>query len=197
MTKHNIEAIKIMTDFVEGTMTIADFKIEFDYNPDIERALLNDPNGKSIISSLKSENWLSASGQVNICGKISRFLFRYDYPCVPTKQYSEKFGFLLDIQPSWVDILDENFLHDNIISLIPQDIKSKTGRIKWCKERIKELFKYDSKPPRWVQSPEWLIVDGKPLVFKSQSKENKNDKCVNFYFYDPETIKEYVVTQYY
>jgi len=201
---YNNDAVRIMTEFVEGKISVADFKIEFDYNPDIERALLNDPkcpqrtsylhSGEgNIVRFLKSQNWLSASGQLNISGEISRFLLRYDYPFIPTDQYSERFKFLLDVQPSWLDILDEKFLDNNIIAKIPKEIKSKTGKIKWSKNKLKELFTYETTYPRWIQSPEWPIKDGVPLHFVRQSK---NKEITQFHFINKSTNEEVVIEQF-
>jgi hypothetical protein len=59
------------------------------------------------------------------------------------------------------------------------------------------MFKYDSKPPKWIQDPEWPIIDGKPFVFKSQTKDRKNDERVFYTFYNPETKEERVIIQFY
>ena len=48
-----------------------------------------------------------------------------------------------------------------------------------------------------IQSPEWPIVNGKPLVFRGQSKEKKYDERVFYYFYDPDTGEETVIEQMY
>ena len=74
---------------------------------------------------------------------------------------------------------------------------SKTKRVAWGKARIKELFKYDKTYPRWIQYPEWPIVNGKPLVFSHQKKAGKGDERVYYYFYDPDTKKETAITQMY
>ena len=62
---------------------------------------------------------------------------------------------------------------------------------------LKKLFRYDKTYPRWVQDPEWPIVNGKPLVFSHQSKGKKGDERVYYYFYDPETQMETVIAQIY
>jgi len=33
---------------------------------------------------------------------------------------------------------------------------------------LKELFRYHTKPPRWIQHPQWIIKEGKPLFFLEQ-----------------------------
>ena len=63
---------------------------------------------------------------------------------------------------------------------------NKTETKKWIKNKIKQDFKYDKTPPRWVQDPEWPIVNGVPLIFKNQSKMTLDDERVYYTFYHPQ-----------
>jgi len=128
---------------------------------------------------------------------VRKYVLRNKMPVHIDTFYTDRYMFLVDIQPSWLDIDDQDFLVNEVIGKIPSDMKTKSQRIKWCKNKIKECFRYDKTPPRWIQSPEWPIVDGKPLVFKRQSKEKSGDEQVDFYFYDPETKQEIVISQFY
>ena len=204
MVKHDKEAIQIITEFVEGKMPIFDFKNQFDTNPLIKKNLDIDPNrpnniefGYNLVSFLEQEDINTISGAYGIHILLHQFLLRNGYSCVPIQTYSNKHLFLLKIQPSWLDISDEEFLKINIIDKIPLELKTETKKIKWCKEKIKELFKYEKTPPRWIQDPEWPIINGKPLIFRKQSKETKDDERVQFYFYDPDTKKEVIIEQIY
>ncbi|MBQ9709720.1 MAG: hypothetical protein IJV67_03750, partial [Clostridia bacterium] len=47
----------------------------------------------------------------------------------------EEYKMLLDIQPSWLDIEDDQGIFDKLLKEIPKDI-SKTQQIKYGKERI-------------------------------------------------------------
>ena len=207
MTLHDEKAIKIMINFVEGKIDITSFKQEFDNNIIIKETLKNDPlcpsgtyylldEDKNIIRFLKEEKWLQAGGQLSIWGEIERFLLRYNYDFVGTKSYENKYSFLLDIQPKWLDILCENFLNDQIISKAPEGL-TKTEKIAWCKNRIKELFQYDKSLPRWIQNPEWPIINGRPLVFRKQTTNKMVKDKVDFIFYNPDTEEEHIVTQWY
>ena len=207
MTLHDEKAIKIMINFVEGKMDITSFKQEFDNNSIIKETLKNDPlcpkgtyyllgEDKNIIRFLEKERWLHAGGQLSIWGEIERFLLRYNYDFVGTKSYKNKYGFLLDIQPNWLDILDEDFLNYQIISKAPEGL-TKTEKTAWCKKRIKELFQYDKISPRWIQNPEWPIINGRPLVFRKQTTNKMGKDKVDFIFYNPDTEEEHIVTQWY
>lgn len=202
MLNHDEHAIQIMKDFVEGRIDIMAFKHEFDNYAIIKKTLESDPlcpqnthyllpEDENIIRYLETMCWLKVSGQLNVWGEIRRFLLRYKYSFSPTKYYEDKHSFLLDIQPRWLDILDEDFLYNEIISKAPAGL-SKAKRIAWCKSKIKELFVFDKKPPLWIHSPEWPILDNKPLVFKKQVEHDARE--VDFIFANPNTGEEHVVT---
>ena len=76
--------------------------------------------------------------------------------------------FFYKMLPSWVDVVDVNFLK-KIYDETPANL-SKHDKLIWCKKRVKENFQYETKIPRWIQQPEWPIVDNRPLVFKYQTK---------------------------
>ena len=75
---------------------------------------------------------------------------------------------------------------------------SKTKKIQYCKEKIKELFRWEKSRPQWLQNCEWPFAsNGKPMVFKEQKKKKEGDFLKYFYyFYDPETGETAVVEQY-
>ena len=207
MLKHDNKAIQVMRDFVEGKIDIQAFKYEFEHNGILKETLKNDPlcpqstdylppDSKNIIQFLEKNNWAKIGGQLCVWGEIERFLVRYNYPHKPTRGYSDRYGFLLDIQPRWLDISDESFLSDKIISKAPEGL-TRPKRIAWCKAKIKQLFKYEKSWPRWIQSPEWPIINGMPLIFKKQINDKRDSEKVDFIFYDPDTGEEHIITQWY
>ncbi len=137
----------------------------------------------------------TSMGKAVIHSDICRYLEYNGYVFNKSTKYHDELQFRRDIQPSYINIEDEKFLNQ-IISELPNDL-SKTNQKKWLKDKIKNIFKYDSKPPKWIQNPEWPIIDGKVLVFKSQTKEQKNDERIFYTFYNPETKEEKVVIQFY
>jgi hypothetical protein len=210
VVNHNEKAIQIMTRFIEGKANIVAFKHDFDNNSILKETLYIDPllrnnsthlpsEESNIIRFIEEQNWSSAGGQLNIFGEVERFLSRYGYPFTPTKHYSDRFGFLLDIQPRWLDIMDENFLDNYVISKIPEGL-TKVKRLAWCKSRLKELFKYDKNPPRWIQAPDWPIKDDKPLFFVGQlelKNEVFHDEGAIYVFLDTESGDFDTITQFY
>lgn len=76
--------------------------------------------------------------------------------------FNRKMNSLIEsLAPSWVQIPPAYFMrvlrehHDKEISYIKNIIRQK----------IKEDFRYIKKPPKWIQSPNWLFENAKPLVF--------------------------------
>ena len=205
MSSEEKQALEFMNDFVEGRMTTEQFWERYKSNESIRNLLVNDVTRDHIesesmyyfaperlievldISRLEHKNELY---QI-----VRRYFWRRNESLNFSNSDAEKYECLLKMLPTWLDVRDEDFLLA-IYDSTPSDT-SKTEKLKHCKNKVKELFKYDIKPPRWIQSPEWPIVNGKPLVFKGQSKEREYDERVYFYFYDSDTSEETVVTQSY
>ncbi len=202
--------IQILVDYVEGRLNISEFRKEFLHNESLKKKLrsrirmdgdkwcnykIYEYISKQI-NPMKN-NWDNVAARYIVWIQLCIFLeynkisFQHNY-----LKYDNDYDYLLDIQPSWLDIHDDQGIFDKIIAECPKEL-SKTKRIAWGKAQLKELFKYDKTYPRWVQDPEWPIVDGIPLVFSHQSKEKKDDEHVYFYFYHPQTKEETVVMQLY
>lgn len=203
------KAIQIMVDFVEGNLSINQFQYEFFNNGLLKSKLrqkLNLPAYKSynynISDYLKNElqhtkgQWDNIDARSTVWYALKDWLKCNHIHFKEYTKYVEDYRLVLQLQPSWLDCVDDQGIFDKIIAEMPQDL-SKTKRIQWGKNRIKELFRYDKTYPRWVQSPEWPIVNGKPLVFRGQIKERKGDERVYYTFYDPENGEETVVVQFY
>ena len=127
-------------------------------------------------------------------GELQRFLNYIGITYNSYSKYKDDYTFLLKIQPSWLDI-DDDCIFQQIMQEIPQDLP-KTQRIKLGKEKIKAMFKYDKTYPRWIQDPEWPIVNGKPLVFSHQKRVKDEDFHTLYYFYDEDTKEVTVIEQF-
>ena len=204
--KHEIE---VLVDYVEGKLNICDFREEFLNNHKLKQLLAQ----KVVIARYKSYNynvydylcrqlnpqtnhWNNIYSRYVVWVNLKTFLSYNNIPFKDYTKYDEDYDFLLEIQPSWLDISDDQGIFDKIIAEMPKDL-SKTKRIQWGKNKLKELFKYDKTYPRWIQDPEWPIVDGKPLVFARQERAGKDDERTYYYFYDPETGNQTIITQIY
>ena len=132
--------------------------------------------------------------RIEIYWMVKHYFKTSNYKINPYNVEEDEFMFLSEIQPEWLDIRDEDFLF-KIVDSAPLGL-TKLKKKKWCELKIIELFNYDTTPPEWLQSPDWPIVNGKPLVFKEMIEKHEHDLIVNEYiFYDKTTNEETIITQ--
>ena len=206
------QAIQYMVDYVEGRLDISEFKKLLKTDQELKKELrkkfdLNysaySPYNNNVFDYITRHNRFQGSDWDNITNRYIIYMeFKrwLDWFHVPYNasflKYEDDYEYILNIQPSWLDCADDQGIFERIIAETPQEL-SKSKRIQWGKSKIKELFRYDKTYPHWIQSPEWPIVNGKPLVFSHQKKAGKDDARTFYYFYDPDTGEETVVTQFY
>lgn len=203
--------LQVIIDYVEGKLDANNFRKEFNNNNKLQKLLRqkldvkygylkqHDFNLYNLFKfgyDYKNENWDTVSIMYGLQCELKMYLMENKVHFSAYEKYKIDYDFLINIQPDWLDIIDDQGLFDKLLEELPKDL-SKTKQIAWGKARLKELFKYDKTFPRWVQGAEWPIVNGKPLVFSHQSKEKKEDERTYYYFYDPETKEQIVVTQMY
>ena len=200
--------IQIMIDYVEGIKNINEFRHDLESNLALQNFLkkkVKEPHLSYYNYNYYEyiyrqyqyiKNWDIIYVRSNLQDALEDYLTYFGYSSKKYPKYYDDYMMLLDIQPSWLDCVDDQGIFDQIIAEIPQNL-SKSKRIQWGKLKLKELFRYDKTYPCWVQSPEWPIVNGKPLIFSHQKRAGKDDERTFFYFYDPETKEETIVTQIY
>ncbi len=196
-------------DFVEGRMSITEFQRLFNTDKSLRKVLkihicasytyLKEYNYNLLELfdnhyDYKNKSWDTIVNRAGIQGYLILFLEDLHIEYKAYEKYDEDYRFLLKIQPDWIDCNDDSILQ-SIIDSIPKDL-SKAKRIAIGKEKVKAMFKYDKTYPRWVQSPEWPIVNGKPLVFSHQEKAKGGDIRTYYYFYDEDTKEETVIVQF-
>jgi len=188
-----MDPLQTIIDFVQGSLTSEEFKNEIFTNEAFEK-LLDDTDEISSDSYIGLNTYLfiiqqdfSDPGDVlSIQGALTQFLDRRNVQYNQTNEHSDLFDLLLEIQPAYLDI-DTLFLKNKVLEKAPD--LPKTELKKWLKSRIKELFKYATKPPAWIQSPNWPIKNESPLIFLGQLKISDyfHDEAQAYVFHDPET----------
>lgn len=103
----------------------------------------------------------------------------------------KEYLYLDKMLPSWASVEDISLIK-NIISSAPENL-SRTEKLKWGKDKVKQIFKYDNKKPNWLNDPVWPFKDGKPLVFSHQ--ETVPDGYIKYFFYDETTGEETIIEQ--
>ena len=113
---------------------------------------------------LKSLKIKSIDGRLNAQGVLELFLKRKGITSIRYKKYSDDYDIILDSQPKYIDA-DVDFIERNVI---PTTKLSKGETKKLMKETFNNLFQFHKKPPKWIQSPNWPIINDKPLYFLGQ-----------------------------
>ncbi|MBP9596108.1 MAG: hypothetical protein KBE24_04945 [Fusobacteriaceae bacterium] len=198
--------IKILKDFVEGTLSCKDFEQEMYNNKKLEK-LLSDQTvnwyGTHFHESnpylvLLERSYNNANGRLNAQEDARLFLEKMNIEINPTNKYLEAYDLLLTASPKYLDI-DPDFFEKNILPI--DKSLSKAEKKAEIKKNIEQLFKYQTKPPQWIQNPDWPIKKNKPLFFLGQvAIKNCNlfhDNGAVYLFVDTETTNIETITQLY
>lgn len=199
----NSTEMQAILDFVSGTTPPEEFAKLLAENSSFEK-LLDDakelPNPSYITKEgcantyqyiLKLNSTIlkkyRLSYALNVQGALEQFLHRRGIAFTSTDKYRTLHSILLDTQPSWVDV-DMDYFQTHIFVQVSDNLKSAAFK-KALREKFKELFKFASKPPRWIQGPAWPILNGRPLVFLGQLeiKNYFHDTAAAYVFHDKES----------
>lgn len=185
------DALESAVAFIEGRLAPLDFETELAVNAQLEKFLLelppiqpySSPNF-SLYHYLIGLNYSDPGDLINAQDAIAKGLLQCDVDVKPSTQQAQFFDLLLSAQPGWLSA-DTAYLA-SLLSDAPTDLSHKELR-SWLRKRILELFRYTSKPPRWIQSPDWPIGAKGPLVFLGQINLPNyfHDQASVFVFHDP------------
>lgn len=147
---------------------------------------------------LQKQDRVTLRGLVNSEGIIERFLQTAGVDFRPARRYRDIHSLILKAVPEYLDPPLE-FMIEKIIPL--DAALNETQKRRLIKERLKECFRYLEKPPKWIQSPDWPITDGKPLVFIGQiaigPSDLFHDTGAAYVFFDPADGRFETVAQFY
>lgn len=193
--------IEIMKDYLKGVYSTDEFWNILNSNENLMNLLVN--NKKRSQSSKNYdypryiykmyENNQSLSMKIQLMFTITNFLTTNKIEYKISNSEYKKYSLFQSFLPSWLSIDDEQYL-ENLWNNSPNDL-TKTDRIKWCKNWLKEHFVFKNKPPKWLQEPEWPIINNKPLIFVEQKTDTENPLKEIYTFVD-ENGKKYFVEQF-
>ncbi|MDR2639587.1 MAG: hypothetical protein LBC09_07115 [Helicobacteraceae bacterium] len=201
--------IKLLKDFVEGAIDAASFEKSLYENSDLE-ALLSGGDiswrGTYLEKTtpylyLLEQNYGTITGVINALGAVALFLKKRDIPFEEKGQNYERleqYELILSAQPQYIDA-DMAFIEKYILPEIESGTKSEMKRR--IKEKFNDRFKYQDKPPKWIQNPQWLIKNETPLYFLGQIeiKQSKlfHDNGYLYIFIDQNTKAIETIVQLY
>ena len=90
--------------------------------------------------------------------------------------------------PAWLGGAEVDPYLSSLLAQAPEAFNA-AQRKGWLKQQILERFRFDKRPPRWIQSPAWPMGKEGPKVFLGQvAVENYfHDAAAAYVFHDPAT----------
>ncbi|QDU26777.1 hypothetical protein ETAA8_18590 [Anatilimnocola aggregata] len=195
--------LEIAKQFVAGEISPEQFR-DLLYSDDrFEELLTTDPNLKrpnyvllagSAYHFVISQDFGDVSGILNAQRALCDFFKRNQIEYEATDDYSDLHDVYHDAQPKWLQV-DSHWISKNLMPLA----EGRKGRAlqHWLKEELHQRFRFASKAPKWLRSPNWPIGPNGPLVFLGQVKieDYFPDKAAAYVFYDPVTRETKTIIQ--
>lgn len=189
------EALEIIKKFVEGDLPIQQFKdcckenLEFrNFISEQDNYMVEKKYDSNLLKMVDNMNWNNYSNQFKLQLAFAKILFDENINMARTNKYYQKAVEYADIVPDWLSDDAMEYVDENIINKIPNDLLDKEKK-KWIKKQIKETFKYEKRPPEFAQSGIWpQDEEGNFLVFRKQIEDGEK---VTYVFVDPNTKQEY------
>ena len=189
------EALEIIKKFVEGDLPIQQFKdcckenLEFrNFISEQNNYMVEKKYDSNLLKMVDNMNWNNYSNQFKLQLAFAKILFDENINMARTNKYYQKAVEYADIVPDWLSDDAMEYVDENIIDKVPNDLSDKEKK-KRIKKQIKETFKFEKQPPEFAQSGIWpQDEDGNFLVFRKQIKDGEK---VTYVFVDPNTKQEY------
>ena len=201
-----MNAIDILLQFVAGKIDAKEFENELCTNEELSHLLQDstlDWTGTYIAKNLNlyyyliELNYSRLEDKVNAIGALELFFKKKGVVYSISNKDTELYELLLATQPKYIDI-ESSFFEKYIL---PTDKNlSKTELKQLIKDNFSKYFKYQNKPPKWVQNPAWIVHNDKPLFFIGQLElkiDAFHDNGFVYVFIDTETGEFEIVKQFY
>ena len=192
------QALDIMRKYVVGEMTAEDFWEVYKNNIVMQRILIRDrKRPKESRLKFTADNMLSVIDITKFShrNEVYRIVANYFRRRKENLDYFNAEQNLLsdfyDVFPSYADTINIDRLYEMWLS-IPNDIPE-SKKLNFLRNKLKELFIYKKKRPRWVQNADWPIIEGIPYVFDHQ--ETDPEGYEKYYFYDPNDETKLVIIE--
>lgn len=166
--------LDIIIQFVERKMSVKDFQDYLYNNEELQKILsenitLSPYIGDNLYYYLISQDLDTPGGLLDSLSALEEFLEKKNIEFKKNTDALKLYSLILKIQPKWIDL--PNWYMSKILKISG----GKKGRELevFLREKIKQDFKYIDRPPKWLQSPQWLYEKEVPLLFVSQTDITK------------------------
>ncbi|MFC4455274.1 hypothetical protein [Deinococcus sonorensis] len=116
---------------------------------------------------------------------LARWLTLMGVPHVRATTLSQRAALRKKVQPKWLNIDEDVFR----VLLEAAGDRQGAALQTWLKEELRARFRSIKRPPQWLQSPQWPVREGVPLVFVGQLAADGllHDDATVYVFMHPQT----------
>ena len=198
--------MEILLKFVAGEITVQEFENELYTNAELEKLLRKstDWDGTFVGNSatnlydyLIAINYSHRNGTINAIGALELYFTKEGISYPKKNKHLDFYNLILDSQPKYLDV-DTQFIEKYICPKIENQTKLELK--KTIRSNFEKYFKFQSKPPRWIQNPAWIIQNEKPLFFIGQldlKNDLFHDNGAVYVFLNEETKEIETIKQFY
>lgn len=197
-----MEPLDLIVGYLDGAVSKDEFTRALYTNGDLERLLTEWDSPPAWVNPLTAFHRLlevdfdSASDELNARDLLAAFIATRGIAAddKTSQVLRQRYDLLLRAQPRWLDA-PERYL-DSLLRELPEALDERTT-LQQLKAIINERFRFIDRPPRWLQSPEWLFTaNGHPALFIGQLKTlGRHDDAEVYVFLDEETGTHLTVVQ--
>ncbi|WP_434982743.1 hypothetical protein [Xanthomonas arboricola] len=177
--------------FCGSSISAEEFERKIQSDASFERLLKNEVQLPAYIQEadlythLISQDYSRIGSVYNVQKLLCSFLKKHEVAHVCSEKYSELLELTLKAQPKWLDLPSWYF------SLAIEGQGDSNGKelVRILKDKIAQDFRFLKSAPKWLQGPDWPIVEGRPLVFVGQIDIGslRHDTAQLYIFYDDHT----------
>ncbi|WP_435004987.1 hypothetical protein [Xanthomonas arboricola] len=177
--------------FVEASISAEEFERKIQSYASFERLLKNEVQlpaymqEADLYTHLISQDYSRIGSVYNVQKLLCSFLKKHEVAHVCSEKYGELLELTLKVQPKWLDLPSWYF------SLAIEGQGDSKGKelVRILKDKIAQDFRFLKSAPKWLQGPDWPIVEGRPLVFVGQIDIGslRHDTAQLYIFYDDHT----------
>lgn len=200
--------LQVIKDFVEGVIDLEQFyeysktneyldflsKIEDKFAKYIEKIDNYQTKNKTLVEYTKNLNMKNVEKVYNFQIVCSDILWLFNIEHKNTDKYI-KAVWESSVIPDWLPDSAQDWVEENIVSELPQDLPLSKKR-KMVKEEVEKIFPCKKRKPSWVQGTEDWPADsnGKNLTFIKQVEDGDQ---VTYIFEDERTKEQKKIIEYY
>ena len=192
--------IQHLRAFVEGDLSPKDFERLVEADRDVQVLLEENvaippyTNGGNLLLFILNEDMSRPDAIVNVQDALGKFLALKGEEFNPDTSTADQLSLILAATPKWLD-LPEFYLR--ALSQALWKVANAREARQLVAACIATDFRFQSKPPRWLQSPAWIFVGERPLVFVGQLAAGKllHDEAQIYVFFDEEARQVHTCIQ--